>query len=85
MTGTGGYRVVVNEKLRLTISYDDPDEDGWIVAQIVEVPGAISQGRSREEARENVIDALRLMLTPDDDDADVAACRSEQLDLILAG
>jgi predicted RNase H-like HicB family nuclease len=27
------------------------------------VPGAISQGRTREEARENVIDALQLMLT----------------------
>jgi predicted RNase H-like HicB family nuclease len=26
----------------------------------------ISQGRTREEVRENVIDALRLMLSPDD-------------------
>jgi predicted RNase H-like HicB family nuclease len=29
------------------------------------LPGAISQGRTRAEARENVIDALRLMLRPD--------------------
>jgi predicted RNase H-like HicB family nuclease len=63
------YRVVVSEKLRLTISFESPDEDGWIVAHVVEVPGAISQGRTREEARENVIDALRLMLSPDDGDA----------------
>jgi predicted RNase H-like HicB family nuclease len=54
----------MGEKLRLTIGYDEPDEDGWIVARIIEVPGAMSQGRTREEARENVIDALRLMLTP---------------------
>lgn len=59
----------VSEKLRLTIAFDDPDESGWIVAQVVEVPGAISQGRTREEARENVVDALRLMLSPDDGDA----------------
>ncbi len=63
------YRVKVSEKLRMTIAFDGPDEDGWIVAQVVEVPGAISQGRTREEARENVIDALRLMLSPDDGDA----------------
>ncbi len=59
----------VSEKLRMTIAFDGPDENGWIVAQVVEVPGAISQGRTREEARENVIDALRLMLSPDDGDA----------------
>jgi len=63
------YRVSVSEKLRMTIAFEGPDEDGWIVAQVVEVPGAISQGRTREEARENVIDALRLMLSPDDGDA----------------
>lgn len=62
-----------SEKLRLTIAYDEPDEVGWIVARVVKVPGAISQGRTRNEARDNVIDALRLMLSPDDDDANIAA------------
>jgi predicted RNase H-like HicB family nuclease len=76
--------VAMSEKLRLTIAYEEPDEEGWIVARVVEVPGAISQGRSREEARENVIDALRLMLSPDDDDASVADGRSEQLELTLS-
>jgi predicted RNase H-like HicB family nuclease len=73
----------MSETLRLTITYDEPDEDGWIVARVVEVPGAISQGRTSEEARENVLDALRLMLAPDDDDANVAAGRSEPLELTL--
>jgi predicted RNase H-like HicB family nuclease len=54
----------MNETLQMTITYDEPDEDGWIVARVVEVPGAISQGRTREEARENVVDALQLMLAP---------------------
>lgn len=74
----------MSEHLQMTIAYDDPDEEGWIVARVVEVPGALSQGRTREEARENVVDALRLMLAPDDDDAGAAAGRREQLDLILA-
>ncbi len=73
----------MSDKLRLMITYDEPDEDGWIVARVVQVPGAISQGRTREEARENVIDALRLMLTPDDGDATVKAGRSEPLELTL--
>jgi predicted RNase H-like HicB family nuclease len=75
----------MSEHLQMTIAYEEPDEKGWIVARIVEVPGALSQGRTRDEARENVIDALRLMLSPDADDAAAAAGRSEQLDLIFAG
>jgi len=51
----------VNQALRLTIVLE-PDEGGWIVASIPEVPGAHSQGRRREEARENVIDALHGIL-----------------------
>jgi predicted RNase H-like HicB family nuclease len=50
-----------------TISFDNPDEEGWIVARILEVPGAISQGRTRQEAKENVLDALRTVLTPDEE------------------
>jgi predicted RNase H-like HicB family nuclease len=73
----------MSETLRLTITYDEPDEEGWIVARFIEVPGALSQGRTREEARENVLDALRLMLAPDDDDPNVAAGRSEPLELTL--
>lgn len=71
----------MSETLRLTITYDEPDEDGWIVARVLQVPGAISQGRTREEARENVIDALRIMLAPDEGDED--ASRSEPLELTL--
>jgi predicted RNase H-like HicB family nuclease len=52
------------EALRFTIHFSDGG-DGGIMAQVEEVPGAISQGRTREEARENVVDALRLMLKPE--------------------
>lgn len=51
----------VSESVHVTIVYED-GEDGWIVASVPEVPGANSQGRTRAEARENVIDALRGIL-----------------------
>jgi predicted RNase H-like HicB family nuclease len=50
------------EQLDLTIVYE-PGEDDWIIASIPEVAGVFSQGRTREEARANVIDALRLILS----------------------
>jgi predicted RNase H-like HicB family nuclease len=50
----------VDESLKLTIVFE---QDGdWTVASVPEVPGAHSQGRTREEARANVIDALRGIL-----------------------
>jgi predicted RNase H-like HicB family nuclease len=51
----------MSESLKVTIVYEQGD-NGWIVASIPEVPGAHSQGRTREEARANVIDALRGIL-----------------------
>jgi predicted RNase H-like HicB family nuclease len=39
-----------------------PGEDGWVCAQVAEVPEAISQGRTVEEAKANVTEALELAL-----------------------
>lgn len=66
----------------MTIAYDEPDEDGWIVARVVEVPGAISQGKTRGEAHDNVVDALRLMLSPDN--GEVTADETVELQLQLS-
>jgi predicted RNase H-like HicB family nuclease len=60
--------------IEFTIAFEAPDEDDWIVARVLEVPGAISQGRTREEARANVLDALRTVLTPD---AELAGHKSQ--------
>jgi predicted RNase H-like HicB family nuclease len=61
------YRqVVATSTLQLTIVFED-GEDGWVVASVPEIPGTHSQGRTREEARTNVLDALQVMLTPDDE------------------
>jgi predicted RNase H-like HicB family nuclease len=50
-----------SDPLRLSIVYQR-DQVGWTTATIPAVPGTISMGRSRREARENVFDALREML-----------------------
>jgi predicted RNase H-like HicB family nuclease len=52
----------MSESLKLTIVFEQEDEAGRIVASVPEVPGAHSQGRTRDEARENVIDALHGIL-----------------------
>ena len=70
LTALLGIVSLMSEHLELTIVFE-PGEDGWVIASIPEVAGVFSQGRTREEARANVIDALRLMLSPEpagDDD-----------------
>ncbi|HEY5390994.1 MAG TPA: type II toxin-antitoxin system HicB family antitoxin [Hanamia sp.] len=37
-------------------------ENGWLVGQIEEVPAAMSQGKTIEELKENLLDALRLIM-----------------------
>jgi predicted RNase H-like HicB family nuclease len=39
--------------------------DGWIVAECPVIPGCISQGRTREEALENIREAIELCLETD--------------------
>ena len=68
--------------LKLTIVYE-PGDDGWITVSIPEVPGVLSQGRTRKEAQENVIDALALMLSPEPSDIDDQRER-EDLQLTIA-
>lgn len=69
---------LVREKINLTIHYEDAG-DGWVLALIPEVPGAMSQGRTREEARENVIDALQTVLTPDEQLAGSVSSSDDEL------
>ena len=42
------YRVII-----------EPDESGWYVSQCPSLPGCISQGKTREEAIENIQDAIK--------------------------
>jgi predicted RNase H-like HicB family nuclease len=71
----------VSETLTLTIVFEE-GEDGFVVASVPQVPGVLSQGRTRAEARANVIDALRLMLRPDPPERGRGA-DSESLQLLI--
>lgn len=51
----------MSEALQLTVVCEE-GENGYILARVREVPAAISQGRTHEEARDNVLDALRELI-----------------------
>ncbi len=76
---TAATVVGVSEVLRFTVEYEPPDETGAIVARVREVPSALSFGHTREEARANVLDALKLMLSPEPGTSD-----EDTLDVPLA-
>lgn len=87
LDASGGFGTVgdMSESLRLTIVYEE-GEDGWIVASVPEVPGAHSQGKTRDEARANVIDALRgLLELRFGEHAAAEAADSESLELVIGG
>jgi predicted RNase H-like HicB family nuclease len=48
-------------KMKLLVSLDR-DEDGVWIAEYPSIPGCVSQGSTREEAIENVKEAIRLCL-----------------------
>jgi len=39
-----------------------PIEDGWIMAPVPELPGAVTQGHDMDEAREMIQEAVELLL-----------------------
>lgn len=52
-----------------TAIYEHTD-DGWWVVSVPEIPGAHSQGRTLEEAREMIRDAVRMLLEVRREDAE---------------
>ena len=48
-------------QLTVTAVYE-PGDDGWIVAWVEEIPGVVTQGRTMEEAREMLADALCMVV-----------------------
>jgi hypothetical protein len=71
------------DPLRLTIVYER-DEQGWTTATIPAMPGTISMGRNRREARDNALDALREMLASPVDVPSGAAREEVEVTLELA-
>ena len=47
--------------LKLTMLIEKGDQ-GWFVGQIAEIPGVLTQGKTIDETKENLLDALELYL-----------------------
>lgn len=45
------------------------DEDGWIVAECPSLPGCVSQGKTQQEAIENIKEAITAWLWAEDQKA----------------
>lgn len=59
-------------------------EDGWWLAQCVEIPEALTQGETIEEARENLKEALEMVIeSRREDAAAVAGGRREPLNIAI--
>jgi predicted RNase H-like HicB family nuclease len=54
---------------KLTAIYEHTD-NGWWIVSVPEIPGAHSQGRTREEACEMIQEAVRLLLEIRREDAE---------------
>lgn len=62
-------------KRQFTIRYQE-EEDGGYSGQCLEIPGAISQGDTLEEFKENMKDAISLILESIKEEADIQKKKS---------
>ena len=56
-----------------------PGEDGYVVAECPELPGCVSQGRTREDALENVREAIEGWLEVEETTGSEASRRSIEI------
>jgi predicted RNase H-like HicB family nuclease len=54
--------------MKYTILIEKTD-DGWYAAQCEEIPAAITQGKTIEEVKENMKDAILMLLEDEKEDA----------------
>lgn len=58
-------------------------EDGWIVAECPSVPGCLSQGRTEEEALDNIKEAIALCLEARADEGLPLTVRTREVEVIV--
>lgn len=75
----------MTSSIQLSVIYE-PVENGWIQARIEELPAVITAAPSREEARAQVIDALReyLLALREQPSALAAGAEREAVDLLIS-
>jgi predicted RNase H-like HicB family nuclease len=59
-----------------------PGEDGYFVAEVPSLPGCIGQGKSKEEALQNIREAIRVYIAALQDDN--ISVPEEHLDVLVA-
>jgi predicted RNase H-like HicB family nuclease len=52
----------------------DPSEEGGFTASVPSLPGCISEGDTKEEALENIREAIELYLEPVDENTPLTQC-----------
>ncbi len=62
--------------------YLEPSEEGGYTVIVPSLPGCISEGDTREEAIENIKEAIQLYLEPVDDDV-IIIPTAEEIELSL--
>ncbi len=66
-------------KLKIVL---EPSEEGGFTVYVPSLPGCISEGDTREEALDNIREAIELYLEPTEDDH-ISAEKSEELELAV--
>ncbi len=72
---TNEYNQLFSPKRQFTVRYQE-EEDGGYSGQCLEIPGAISQGETLEELKENMKDAISLILESIKEEADTQKKKS---------
>ncbi len=60
----------------------EPSEEGGYTAIVPALPGCISEGNTRQEALENIREAIELYLAPVEDDANFSP-NAEQIEITV--
>jgi predicted RNase H-like HicB family nuclease len=51
-------KIVTGNDLALHLEFERDGDSGWFTVHVVELPGCVSQGATRDEAKANIADAL---------------------------
>jgi len=63
MRGDTEHPLTPGQKLDLTLVFSRDEEEGFVIAECLELPGCMSQGRTEAEAKANVMGAIEACIS----------------------